>query len=269
MSARARIVALMSEFQIEPKKSLGQNFLISDHVINKILERVKKLEADSIIEVGPGLGALTMGLRELQKPTLLIELDSKFAQYWRTQGMEVIEVDALQWDWSQLSLPRKRAFVSNLPYQISSSIVIDRTLDDQVDAMVLMFQKEVAQRLKAHTSAENYGMLSVYIQTFWHLETLLEASSGDFLPPPKVASRVLVFSKIASSVENRAQYLKFIKASFIQPRKLLVSNLIQGTGLSREKIMNGFEQLGLKDKIRAQEISVKQFIALYHALGYK
>ncbi len=269
MTARERILNLMRELQIEPKKSLGQNFLISDHVIKKILDRVVGLQPQSLVEVGPGLGALTFGLREMQVPFDLIELDSKFAQYWRDQALPVFEQDALQWDWGNLSSPRKRVLVSNLPYQISSSLVIDRTLDQSVDAMVLMFQKEVAQRLKAQVTAENYGMLSVFAQVFWDLENLLEASSGDFMPPPKVASRVLVFQKKESLVNDRSQFLKYIKACFIQPRKLMVSNIMQGTGQPREEIIAGFDRLKLKEKIRAQEVSVKQFIALYQVLGYK
>ena len=269
LSARARVMALMNEFKIEPKKSLGQNFLISDHVIDKILDRVRSLAPQSLIEVGPGLGALTVGLQKLALPLQLLELDAKFAQYWREQGLNVIEVDALKWNWSELSAPRKRVFVSNLPYQISSSIVIDRTLDDSVDAMVLMFQKEVAQRLKARVATENYGMLSVFAQSFWNLENLLEASSGDFLPPPKVASRVLVFQKIDSTIREREQFLKFIKACFLQPRKLMISNLMQGSGKSRDFLITGFDNLKLKEKIRAQEVTVKQFIALYQVLGYR
>lgn len=276
MSARERILQLMQEFHIEPKKSLGQNFLISDHVIDKIVKRAQEFNPSVLVEVGPGLGSLTYELMKLKNVQLfqLIELDFKIAQYWKSKNQNVIEADALQWDWEFFlksnSSQGTKILVSNLPYQISSSLVIDRCLDQtRLDAMILMFQKEVAQRMKAAVQSENYGMLSVMSQTFWNLETLLEASSGDFHPPPKVASRVLVFTKKNSIIQNPKDYLKFLKACFLHPRKMMISNLIEGLSFERAELTKKFEELGLSLKIRAQEVLLQQYIELYFSLGYK
>jgi len=269
MSRRAQLLALMEELGIEPKKSLGQNFLVSDHVIDKIIDRVQRLRPGSLVEIGPGLGALTMGLHQLQVPLHLIELDRAFVEYWRRQGFTVSDEDALRWRWKELDSQRPRILVSNLPYQISSSLVVDRSLDDAVDGMVLMFQKEVAQKLNARQDQSVYGMLSVLAQTFWDIEFLLEASSGDFLPPPKIASRVLVFQKKASGITNPADFLRFVKACFLHPRKLMLSNLCEGLGRTRADLQPAFESLKIKDKIRAQQLKVQQFVELYRALGYR
>lgn len=269
--ALTELKAMMEKLQIEPKKSLGQNFLVSDHVIDKIVKAVSDLAPDTLYEVGPGLGALTHRLREKHTGYHLIELDRVFAKHWRDQGLNVIEKDALHLNWSELPSHGRRVLVSNLPYQISSSLVIDRSLDSEpLEAMVLMFQKEVAQRIRAQPQTENYGMLSVIAQMAWDMETLLEASPRDFQPAPKVASRVLIFRKRAiSPIQNRPQFLKFIKAAFLHRRKLLTGNLEEGAGAPRVKTEAALVVLGLNAKARAQELSLKQFVDLYRKLGYE
>lgn len=267
-SALERLKIMMAKFEIEPKKSLGQNFLVSDHVIEKIVKAVDQLKPDSLIEIGPGLGALTSALRLSHSRYTLIELDRKFAQYWREQGLHVLEQDALQLDWSKLKQSPQAVLVSNLPYQISSSLVIDRSIDqDPFIGMVLMFQKEVAQRIRALPNSENYGMLSVVAQMAWKIEMLLEASSHDFLPPPKVASRVLVFKRRDQPlVQDKQQFLKFAKACFLHRRKLLAGNLEEGLSLNRARVEAVLAEMQLKKTARAQELSLQQFVDLFEKL---
>lgn len=262
--------ATMQELGIEPKKALGQNFLVSDHVIQKIIEAARNTGAKSIIEIGPGPGALTRSLVRMTDDFKVIELDSKLAEYWRGQNLTVIEADALRVDWRTLLSTRPCVLVSNLPYQISSSLVIDRSLDaEPLDAMVLMFQKEVAQKIKAGLDHSTYGMLSVVSQTFWKIETLLEASPRDFLPAPKVASRVLVFEKKETPIKDRAKYLKFIKGAFLHPRKLMISNLIHAVGKQKEELLTAMKSLGIDEKARAEQLTLQQFVDFYFVLGYK
>jgi 16S rRNA (adenine1518-N6/adenine1519-N6)-dimethyltransferase len=259
----------MSLLGIEPKKSLGQNFLISDHVIQKICGAVEDLKPDILFEIGPGLGALTSPLKEKFKNYQLIELDRKFAEFWRQEGMPVIEEDALRIRWDQLPTTGNRVLVSNLPYQISSSLVIDRTLDEvPFDGMVLMFQKEVAQRIRARFRTADYGLLSVIAQMGWEIETLLEASSRDFLPPPKVASRVLVFRKKNASIKNKRKFLSFVKGAFAHRRKLLLNNLVGAIGGDIHQHKMAFETLKIGLKVRAEELSLQQMIDLFKELGY-
>lgn len=269
MSAWQRMQQTMLELGIEPKKSLGQNFLVSDVVIEKIIRAVVDLKPQFLLEIGPGLGALTFFLKDIQVQKQLIELDRVFADYWRNQGFQVIEKDALQIDWQQFEkMSQPKILVSNLPYQISSSLVIDRCLDSvPFDGMVLMFQKEVAQRIRARQQDELYGMLSVVSQTFWQTEMLLEASSRDFNPPPKVASRVLVFKTKASPVKNRKKYLRFVKACFLHPRKLLISNLEEGLSLKKEMTSEVLKKMGLSEKSRAGELTLEKFLQLFRELS--
>lgn len=264
MNARERLKQAQEALGISPKKSLGQNFLVSDHAIDKIIRAAARFRPQSIVEVGPGLGALTWGLKELVDKIQLIELDAQFANYWREQNFNVTEVDALQWDWDLRELPRPCVLVSNLPYQISSSLVIDRSEDQEpLDGMVLMFQKEVAQRLKAKADSSDYGFLSVVAQTFWDLELLLEASPREFSPAPRVASRVLIFNPRQVSIENRRNYVLFLKAAFLHPRKLMLSNLVEGLGKPKEFFAEHFAAMKIDPQIRAGQVRLAQFMELY------
>lgn len=268
--SRERLEKTLQDLGILAKKSLGQNFLVSDLVIERIIKQVKEFEPEVLIEVGPGPGALTYFLRQMGIPLTLIELDRVMAAYWREQGLPVIEEDALKLDWSKFYSDKKIVFVSNLPYQISSSIVIERSLEEKgVEHMVLMFQKEVAQRIRALAKTEHYGLLSVIAQTFWKTSMVTEAGPRDFSPPPRVASRVLAFSRIPSDIQDRESFLKFVKAAFAQRRKLLKSNLsglLNQKKLTEEQLVTFLAGMGFKETARAEELSPVQFVRLYNYL---
>jgi len=267
---REKIRSQLAEMGAEPKRSLGQNFLVAEHVIEKTVRAAAGCASQSILEIGPGLGALTRGLQELGRPLAVIELDRVFARYWREQGLNVHEGDALKIDWSKLSLQKPILLVSNLPYQISSSLVIERSIDPcGVESMVLMFQKEVAQRLMAKSGGKEFGLLSVIAQTFWQLRFLLEAGPGDFYPVPQVASRVIVFraQNPTHEIHDREKFLRFCKLAFAHRRKLLIRNLepwfSDRSAEARKLLLSSFQTLGLSEQARAEELEPTQFQRLY------
>ena len=265
MSAKQRLDVVLAELGIEvAKKSLGQNFLISDFVIDKIVKAADDFTYEQLLEIGPGAGALTNGLRAKGKPMRAIELDRKFAEHWRNQGLEIIEADALRVPWHEWDLS-KTLLVSNLPYQISSSLVIDRSLDEKsLVGMVLMFQKEVAQRIRANFSTEHYGLLSVIAQNFWEVSLVSDVGPGDFWPPPKIASRVLKFIPKIETQLNRKKFLSFVKQGFSQRRKVLRKNL--SSILNEEqltKLQTWIEAQGLNPQARAEELTPAQWRELF------
>jgi 16S rRNA (adenine1518-N6/adenine1519-N6)-dimethyltransferase len=273
MSLREKVIAHLQEMGVDPKRSLGQNFLISERVVERILQSAKLLPCTSIVEVGPGLGALTEPLIAMEKPFVAIELDRGFSQLWRERGVQLIEGDALQIDWSGLNLPEGTLLVSNLPYQISSSLVVDRSIQPfHITRMILMFQKEVAQRLVARIRTKEYGLLSVIAQTFWRVDMLLEAGPGEFYPAPQIASRVMTFQRKDSSWENQPGasakgFLRFAKAGFSHRRKLLVNNLsadfFNGDKLAAKQLEERLLAEGLSIQARAEELDCDQFLRLY------
>jgi 16S rRNA (adenine1518-N6/adenine1519-N6)-dimethyltransferase len=257
------VKAKLSELGLSPKRALGQNFLINKLSCEKIAQAVKETKAESFVEVGPGLGAITDLLIEMNKPLLVMELDRGFCEMWRTRGVEVVEGDALHYDWKNLSLQAPCTLVSNLPYQISSRIVIDRSLEPgPIRHMILMFQKEVAERMVSGHGTKEYGLLSVVAQSAWKIHKLFEISSKDFFPPPAVASRVLVFEFKGRPLDRR--YLDLVKVAFEQRRKMLMPNLTKH--YPEESIHKAFERLGLNVKCRAEELTPQQFEEIYRCV---
>ncbi len=273
MSRRERILQKLRELGAEPKRSLGQNFLVADHVIEKIVGAAALSPEPSLLEIGPGLGALTEGLMALGRPMRVVELDARFARSWRERGLEVVEADALALDWPALGLAPGTLLVSNLPYQISSSLVIDRSIEPAgVSRMILMFQKEVAQRLTARAATKEYGLLTVIAHSFWSVRLLCEAGPGDFYPPPNVASRVLVFARQEPEGLARPEaFLSFVKAGFAHRRKLLTRNLVEGWfGGEKGRLAEveaALAGLGMDPRARAEELDPARFRSLYSRLS--
>lgn len=268
LTALERLEKRMNELRIFAKKSLGQNFLISDGVINKILAAVDDEKPAFVIEVGPGCGALTDILSEKYKQLTLIELDHSLAEFWRSHGFQVIEADALQMDWE---FSEQHLLVSNLPYQISSSLVIDRSLDEvPLKAMILMFQKEVAQRIRAPAQTEHYGMLSVIAQEFWTIETVCDAGSREFKPAPKVSSRVLKFLPRKSNIIDKRQFLSFVKTCFQQRRRVLSTNITSlDSKFDKTMLHQWLQENSKSEKVRVEELSPIEINSLYHFLRVK
>ena len=282
LSRRERILERLRELGAEPKRSLGQNFLISDFVVEKILAAARAYPFSQIVEVGPGLGALTEDLLSMGEAITLLELDRKFVDYWKSRAqssahpIQVMEGDALQMDWTSLALSLGTLFVSNLPYQISSSLVIERCLEPAgITRMILMFQKEVAQRLNAKPRTPEYGLLTVMAQTFWNLSTVVDAGPQSFYPPPNVSSRVVMFrlrTEVEITHDSRLSFLRFVKAAFSHRRKLMAKNLLGSfyssvahhdeAALQLEAV---FKAQGLLSTARAEELDPKAFVRLYLA----
>lgn len=260
-----RIKELMEQLGRGAKRSLGQNFLVNSGKIESIIRYVKTSGLNEIVEIGPGLGALTLRLIEHFPQMKLIELDDQFVQYWRQHTSHVIQADALQLDWRELGFSQA-LLVSNLPYQIAARIVVDRSIDPQgIVNMVLMFQKEVGQRLLARPSTEHYGLLSVIAQTYWDMQTLEDLGPNDFFPPPKVASRVVTFVRKPSvPVSDGKKFLNFVKLAFAHRRKLLRNNIANMT--SEEGLRHAMLHMKLNEKVRPEELSWKQYCELYSLL---
>jgi 16S rRNA (adenine1518-N6/adenine1519-N6)-dimethyltransferase len=278
---KEKIFERLQELGAEPKRSLGQNFLISERAVTQIVGAAQRnLSAyaaahgtpQNMIEIGPGLGSLTESLVTLGVPFQVIELDKTFAEYWTKRGVKVTEADALKLDWRDLNLPAGTLLVSNLPYQISSSLVIERSMaPDGVTQMILMFQKEVGQRLLAKQSTDAYGLLSVIAQTFWKMANLIEVSPREFYPAPNVVSRVLTFewaNRVLPEAGTAVDFLKLAKAAFAHRRKLMMKNLVSGWGgLDQEAWQKVFEATGLLPTARAEELDPPTYLRLYeHAL---
>lgn len=287
----------LRHYQVQPKKSLGQNFLIQPNRVQKIIQKVKSLNFDTLIEIGPGWGALTHELKgfcscsthvkikdgatlrgsfdegkKLQPSLILIELDGIIAQHWQQQGFCVWPMDALKVDWQRV--PQDTCVVGNLPYQIASRVLVDLSYKaPQVQHMVLMFQKEVAQNIMATPKSHknyDYGLLSVVAQHAWHRQVLGDAGCGDFYPRPKVASRILYFKRKSSTLS--IEYLNFLKQAFTQRRKQLVNNFVaaplryQSVSEFKNNLLDVLKKLNINPCVRAEDLSPLQLWQLFKEL---
>ena len=243
-----KIKSKMRELDTSPKKFLGQHFLINSSVVEKIISAVEILNPALIMEVGPGLGTLTEHFIPLGRPLYVVELDSVFCRYWRRKKkICVLEGDILKLSWFSYLLPDS-VLVGNLPYQIASRLMIQCCLkSDNLKAMALMFQKEVAQRIVARPCSKSYGLLSVLSQCFWEVNFLVEAAVSDFYPRPKVAGQVLIFRRKKCSVQSPAAFLAFVKFCFSQRRKKLLSRL---TKIKKQMKPLNSSQFGEGDSIK-------------------
>jgi 16S rRNA (adenine1518-N6/adenine1519-N6)-dimethyltransferase len=277
-----RLKIKFAELGIEPKRSLGQNFLVDDAVIDKILLECDCKFTQKIIEVGPGLGALTdLLLQKIQKSTqnqnvvsklILLELDRGLATYWRQSPVaEVIETDALKWNWAEAA---GALVVGNLPYQISASLVVElSTIRTPPKKLVFMFQKEVAQRILAPWNQSEFGMLSALAQSFWKIRKLCDAGPHSFFPPPKIASRVLIFEYQPNpefqNWENfdPKEYLRFLKRCFQHPRQMLMGALVDYSGWPKSTLETVMSELSIKSNVRPHQISVPNYAQLFKKLA--
>ncbi len=262
------------------KRSLGQNFLVGSHYPQRIIHSVNPHPNETIIEIGPGHGALTKLLVESGVTLIAIEFDSELIpplqeRFGQDAKFRLIEADALAVEFRDLIEPVAHArVVANLPYYISTPI-LQRLIEQRrcISEMTLMLQREVAERVVAEPGGKEYGFLSVLAQFYCETAKLFDVPPGAFRPAPKVWSSVVrlrVREQPAASVEDEALFIELTKVLFAQRRKTILNNLRAGKkriGLSPEvQIAVLLERLGLDPQRRAETLSVVEIAGLADAV---
>lgn len=261
-----KILQRLDELGIHAKRSLGQNFLVSESVVEKIVSQARPEDFPSLVEVGPGLGSLTETLANKNENIELIELDEQLAHFWSAKGFSVHKGDVLKYPWESISSKEPLLMVSNLPYQIGGRLLVDLSLRAPIfSRLVFMFQKEVAQRILAGVGTADYSLLSVVAQSFWQIKKVTEAGPRDFYPTPKVASRVLLFDRQAVDTSLLSpKFLELLRLSFSQRRKKLLPRL--KSRYSQETLQDFCQKQGWSPDIRPQELSPRDYQSLYRGL---
>ena len=286
---------LCKEFDIRPSKKLGQNFLVSKFVLDKIIAAADLKSSDVVLEIGPGFGALTFELAKRAQKVIAVEKDKRLAEFlrkglkeYRNKGLKIINDDILELDDiftrdpSAPNGPKGRSgqakksykIVSNLPYQITSPVLWKFLKEEKnkPELMILMVQKEVAERIVAKPG--QMSVLSVMCQFYVECDLVGIVSRDNFYPKPDVDSAIIKL-RIKNHPEHSGlrvkekEFFKFVKIGFSAKRKMLKNNLARGLGVEQDEIVAALKKVGLGEKVRAQEISVDSWMRLFSFLRNK
>lgn len=256
------------------KKKFGQNFIIDENVINSIIDKSKIDKDTLVIEVGPGAGSLTYKLGMSAKNVVCYEIDTTLENVLKENIRDLNNVKVIYQDFLKANVLddiksyeyKKLYFVANLPYYITTPIII-KIIEDciPVDKMVFMVQKEVGNRFKALPGSKEYGSLSVYLNYYFDVKKILDISRHVFMPEPNVDSIIVEFSKKENllPVANEEMFFKLIRDSFTQKRKTLRNNL---KGYDLEKIEQVLKRHNLDLSVRAEQLSTEIFIEIANNL---
>lgn len=259
----------IADSKLKLKKSLGQNFLTERNIVEKIV-RVANVDSDTnVIEIGPGIGALTELLIEQSKFTTAVEIDERLIpilteSFGDKPNFALKHIDFLKTSSDQFEThgAAKTKVVANLPYYITTAI-ITKILNEMeyVDEIYIMVQKEVAERISASPRSKQYGSLSVYCQLLCDVNYEFTVKRTVFMPPPNVDSAIISLKRKDLNCDILAVE-KFVKNSFQQKRKTLVNNLNKSYGITKPVITEFLVKHGYKPSVRAEEISPEQYIKL-------
>jgi 16S rRNA (adenine1518-N6/adenine1519-N6)-dimethyltransferase len=249
-----------------PRKRFGQHFLHDANVIGKIINSIHPLPTEFLVEIGPGLGALTRPLLKHINHLTLIEIDRDLARQLQedssiSEKIKIFQQDAMKFDYSFLSdKSQLLRIVGNLPYNISTPLLFHLVkFTSVIQDMHFMLQKEVAQRLGALPRSHAYGRLSVMMQYFCKINYLFDVPPGAFSPPPKVDSAVIrltPYKELPFTAQDPQKLAEIVRHAFNQRRKTL-RNSLHGL-ISSETLI----QCGIKPEARAEELTVQDYVSI-------
>ena len=274
-----RTKEILSKYDLYAKKGFGQNFLIDSNIIDKIVASANIDKKTGVIEIGPGLGALTEKLCINAKKVLCYEIDEDMVKVLngelKFENLCIKNVDflkaSLEEDFHYFDDCERVVVTSNLPYYITTPIIF-KLLETNVSisSMFFMVQKEVALRLTGKPNTKDYNSLSVLINYKAEAKLLFNVGRNCFLPSPDVESAIIMLSGIKSDYtpKNEANFLEFIRNLFCMRRKTVLNNISSKYPVSKDYIRGVLNKASLKESVRAEELDLKKIIELYQLFGF-
>lgn len=273
---------ILHKYKIQANKSLGQNFLVDDNVIDEIIRSSNIDKQDLIIEIGPGLGVLTNRLLKEANNVIAVELDKRMVNILQDRfilningqaesKLEIINEDVLKINLNEIIAEKRKQteiknvkIVANLPYYISTPIImklLENRLD--IDEIIVMVQKEVAERLTAKTGTRLVGAITYAIEYYSDATSIIKVPKESFVPSPKVESEVIKLKvRKGKKIQVKDEKLLFniISKSFMQRRKTLSNVLINNNIMhSREDVKNMWKELEIDENVRGESLTLEQF----------
>lgn len=253
----------MKEKNFYPSKKMGQNFLINQNIKEKIVDSIDIDNNDFVVEIGPGFGALTKIILSKTNNLKLIELDKRLVEFLRNEypQIELFNEDVLKFDFSKIN-ENEFKLISNLPYSVSSKVILKVLKYANFKKAVFMIQKEMAERIVAKCGTKKYNNFSVLLSITANIKKLFDVSPTCFYPKPEVNSSVISFEKNKDfDFENFEKLEKFLLMVFSQKRKTIFNNLKKYYDL--EKINNILKEFNIDPETRPEKIEAKVYEKMY------
>jgi 16S rRNA (adenine1518-N6/adenine1519-N6)-dimethyltransferase len=260
---------------VQYKKSLGQHILQNVGAAKRIVDSLDLSDGDSVLEIGPGNGALTSILVRHPIRLVAIELDERMTKQLKerlgeTNRLQIVNDDILKCNLGILAGNSTWKVVGNLPYNITSSI-LKKVFDNRslFSTAVFTVQKEVADRMTASAGSADYSSLTVFTNTYCHAKKLFHLRPGSFFPPPKVSSAVVHLTfrdRTAVAEEHLERFSTFVQALFSHRRKTILNSLAMVTSIDKEKLASILERVDIPTASRPQTISVEKYALLFTAI---
>ena len=267
MNLREETEFLLNKYKLKANKSLGQNFLINEQIIDDIVKVANVNEDDLIIEIGPGLGSLTSKLADNAKKVVAIELDQNMIEILKERfsiykNVEIIHGDIMKVDLKEIIGEEKKVkIVANLPYYITTPIVMKLLEENlKMESITVMVQKEVGERFCAIPGGKEYGAITVSINYYSDPKIVLDVPKDNFNPVPEVDSCVVQLKLKENHIElkDKKLFFRLIKIAFSQRRKN-IGNSLTGIGMTKQEVKEMLEALSLDINLRAENLSINQY----------
>ncbi|WP_291576057.1 16S rRNA (adenine(1518)-N(6)/adenine(1519)-N(6))-dimethyltransferase RsmA [Clostridium sp. UBA4548] len=267
---------IVLKYNFKFTKSLGQNFLTDDTVLDDIVEGADITEEDYVIEIGPGVGTLTKELLKRAKKVTSIELDERLIPILQEElkeypNFQLVHKDALKVDYNELIGEEKSVkIVANLPYYVTTPIIANLLNGKyNIKSITIMIQKEVAERIDAEPSTKDYGAFSLLAQYYCDTKIIRRVPPSSFIPSPKVDSIVIrldILKKPRVQVKDEKLFFSIIRQSFNMRRKTL-SNAMKNVGLDKETLKEAFEKANIDSGRRGETLSIEEFANLANTVS--
>ena len=271
------IKRILNGFGFKFSKSLGQNFIVDDSICPQMAENLSENKNSGVIEIGPGIGVLTVQLAERFKKVVSVEIDKRLIPILKETTAEfanvkIINADVLKTDLKKIIETEFKDFneiniCANLPYYITSEIIMYILENEEINinSLVLMLQKEAAERICAQPGTRQSGAISLAVRYYGEPEVLFSVNKESFTPSPKVDSCVIKINLKKSNskiVKNKAKFFRVVKLAFLQRRKNILNSLSSGIGKNKDEVKNILISAGINPNFRAEQLRFEDFLKI-------
>lgn len=272
-----RTKEILNKYDLQAKKRFGQNFLIDSNIVSKIVNTANIDENTIVIEIGPGIGAMTELLAKAAKRVICFEIDSDMVNIINNEiinegarNVEIKEIDFLKVNLKDYNLEGEKVIVvSNLPYYITTPIIFKLLNEEVIKEIYVMVQDEVARRLVGLPKTKDYGSLSVMIKYLATAKFEFKVGRNCFFPAPNVDSGIVSIKRTKNdyNLKNEPKFLKFVQSIFEMRRKTLINNLLKDFDYKRNELEEKIASITGDINCRAESLSLDEIVKIYQILG--